>query len=295
MIKVGTVKSVWRYPVKGMAGESLASAELSEMGVSGDRVLAVQDEARQEIQSCKFRPELLRCRAAFTDTPIEVEAQTDVSASVDVIFPDGDRLNAASPDIHQKISDLLGHRSRLQSLRPASDDVFYQRFKEDDQTWLNELKATFEREPGEPLPDLDNLPEDMQTYVSLLGSFFLVSPCHILTTASVDYLRHKAPSCDWNIERFRPNLVIETLPGMEGLVEQAWIGKRLNIGGVSVYCENTAPRCGAVIREQQNITSEPEVLRTIVREATQNLGIYGNINCTGAIKVGDVVYLNNEP
>ncbi len=28
MIKVGTVKSVWRYPVKGMAGEALSEADV---------------------------------------------------------------------------------------------------------------------------------------------------------------------------------------------------------------------------------------------------------------------------
>jgi uncharacterized protein YcbX len=51
MIRIGTVSSIWRYPVKGMAGESLASADIGSMGVSGDRILAVQDVARQEIQS----------------------------------------------------------------------------------------------------------------------------------------------------------------------------------------------------------------------------------------------------
>jgi len=292
MIKVGTVKSVWRYPVKGMAGESLPEAEVSRMGVTGDRILAVQDVVRQEIQSCKFRPELLRCRATFVEQP--VDSRTAESASVDVVFPDGDRLNAASSDIHQKISDLLCHRSRLQPLRPASDDAFYQRFKEDDHTWLDELKATFAREPGEPLPDLDNLPAEMQTYVSLLGSFFLVSPFHIMTTASIDYLRNKAPDSDWNIERFRPNLVVETLPGMEGLVEQEWIGRLLRVGRVSVHCADTAPRCGAVVREQQNIRADPQVLRTVVREAAQNLGIYGSINRGGTVQVGDDVYLFPE-
>ncbi len=287
MIKVGTVKSIWRYPVKGMAGESLPEAEVSHMGVAGDRILAVQDVVRQEIQSCKFRPELLKCRATLTGQLVD----SDAPASVDVLFPDGCRLSAASPGIHQKISDLLGHSSRIQAVRPRSDESFYRRFKEDDHTWLDELKATFEREPGEPLPDLDNLPEEMQTYVSLLGSFFLVSPFHIVTTASLDYLKSKNPDSDWHVERFRPNLVIETLPEFDGLVEQSWVGCSLKVGGVTVSCSDTAPRCGAVVREQQGVPKDSRVLRTIVREAEQNLGVYGDISATGSICVGDAAYL----
>lgn len=285
MIKVGTVKSIWRYPVKGMAGESLGSAQVSERGVYGDRVLAVQDIARQEIQSCKFRPQLLQCRAQFTDP-------SDSHSDVTIRFPDGDCLASDAEGVDAKLTELVGHSSRIQTLRPASDKAFYQRFKEDNHTWLDELKATFEREPGEPLPDLDNLPEEMQTYVSLLGSFFLVSPFHIITTASLDYLKSKNPDSDWHVERFRPNLVIETLPEFDGLVEQSWVGCSLKVGGVTVSCLETAPRCGAVVREQQGVPKDSGVLRTIVGEAEQNLGVYGDISVTGSICVDDAVYLH---
>ena len=63
MLKVGTIKQIWRYPVKGMAGEQLEQCYLGENGLTGDRIWALQDTQRQEIQSCKFRPELLRCNA----------------------------------------------------------------------------------------------------------------------------------------------------------------------------------------------------------------------------------------
>jgi uncharacterized protein YcbX len=131
----------------------------------------------------------------------------------------------------------------------------------------------------------------MQTYVSVLGSFFLVSPFHIITTASLEYLKGKNPDSDWRIERFRPNIVVETLPGMEGLLEQAWVGCSLKIGEVTISCSDTAPRCGAVVREQQGISKDTQVLRTIVREAEQNLGVYGDISGVGTVSTGDAVYL----
>ncbi|MFT7562339.1 MAG: hypothetical protein ACI93R_004274 [Flavobacteriales bacterium] len=69
MIKIGTIKEIWRYPVKGMAGESIESCHIDQYGLKGDRQFSVRDVKRNEIQSCKFRPSLLNCIAAYnTDT-----------------------------------------------------------------------------------------------------------------------------------------------------------------------------------------------------------------------------------
>ena len=284
MIKVGTLSSIWRYPVKGMAGEQLQSASLGGHGIRGDRIWAVQDNARQEIQSCKFRPQLLQCRARCLGEGGDGDA-------VEILFPNGQRLSSDDDSAHRRISDLIGYPSTLQPLRPASDRDFYRRYKPDDHSWLEELKATFIREPGEPLPDLDNLPAEMQEYVSLPGSFFLVSPLHILTTASLAHMRAMAPESDWHLERFRPNIVIETELGNQGLVEQEWLGRSLYIGDVKVTCRETAPRCGAVVRAQQQLDEDKRILRRIVRYADQNLGIYGDTLLGGEVSVGDGVYL----
>ena len=61
MPNVGTIKDVWRYPVKGMAGGRLESSALEDNGLQGDRVWVVRDALCKEVQSCKFRPELLLC------------------------------------------------------------------------------------------------------------------------------------------------------------------------------------------------------------------------------------------
>ena len=63
MPNVGTIKDVWRYPVKGMAGGRLESSALEDNGLQGDRVWAVRDVLLKEVQSCKLRSELLLCVA----------------------------------------------------------------------------------------------------------------------------------------------------------------------------------------------------------------------------------------
>ena len=282
-MKIGTIESIWRYPVKGMAGEKLNHGELDASGLKGDRVWAVQDVQRQEIQSCKFRPQLLQCRA---------QSLGDIdSGKAKISFPNGCIIDCDDPEASNQVSELLGYESLLQTLRPATEDGFYKRYKKDKHTWLEELKATFAREEGEPLPDLDNLPQVMQDYVSILGTFFLVSPFHILTTASMKHMKSQEPDSDWNIERFRPNIVIETLPFLEGLVEQDWINKSLKIGDIIIDCNETAPRCGAVVRKQSGFDEDKRILRSIVNKANQNLGIYGNISNEGLINIGDDVYL----
>lgn len=287
MLKVGVILAIWRYPVKGMAGERLKACPVSEAGLQGDRTWAVQDIARQEIQSCKFRPGLLQCRARRLQ-----DEQDAPNGAVEITFPEGDSLESADPAIHERISQVIGHPSRLESLRPlAGNEHFYQRYKDDADTWLTELKQTFEREAGEALPDLDNLPEAMQRYVSLPGTFFLVSPLHLLTTASLEHMRALNSAADWDIERFRPNLVVETLPGMEGLVEQGWLGKRMQIGDLAIDCVATAPRCGAITRAQGDLPADRSMLRSVVKEADQNLGIYGAIKGTGLLQVGDEVWV----
>lgn len=287
MRKVGTIQSIWRYPVKGMAGERLQECQVSSEGLLGDRTWAVQDVERQEIQSCKFRPGLLQCRARQ-----RLDEQGGLSGNVDITFADGETLGSDHSAVHQRISSAIGHASELQSLRPlAEHQDFYRRYKADPHTWLEELKATFEREPGEPLPDLDHLPAEMQTYVSLPGTFFLVSPFHIVTTASLERMRETNSSADWRVERFRPNLVIQTLPGMEGLVEQAWIGKKMQIGNLVIDCAATAPRCGAVTRAQGELGDDKSILRSIVRTAQQNLGIYAAIDGTQLLREGEEVWL----
>lgn len=284
MKQVGVIQSIWRYPVKGMAGESMPRCPLDVRGLEGDRIWAVQDVARQEIQSCKFRPKLLQCRAVCLE-PFAA------SQAVVIHFPDGQAHASDTETANQLVSELIGHDSRLQGLRPVEDGAFYKRHKQDDHTWLEELKATFEREPGEPLPDLDNLPPVAQEHVSLPGSFFLVAPLHILTTATLKHMQQIKPDSDWDVARFRPNVVVETLPGMSGLVEQGWLEQTLRIGDGSVYCVDTAPRCGAVVRPQEGFGEDKGILRSIVKDADQNLGIYGEIKEAAMLKVGDPVYL----
>jgi hypothetical protein len=58
-----------------------------------------------------------------------------------------------------------------------------------------------------------------------------------------------------------------------------------------VECVGATPRCGAIVRAQREFAADQKILRTVVKEAAQNVGVYGMIAEAGALQVGDAAYL----
>src|SRR5438128_1408227 len=85
---LGSVVSLWRYPVKSMMGEEVNAAEVIERGLVGDRAYALVDRSDGKVASAKNPrkwPRLFDFRAAFVDAP---RPGTRVSP-VRIILPDG--------------------------------------------------------------------------------------------------------------------------------------------------------------------------------------------------------------
>jgi uncharacterized protein len=50
---VGTVRELWRFPVKSMLGEQLDTADLNEGGIVGDRASAVRGRETGKVARAK--------------------------------------------------------------------------------------------------------------------------------------------------------------------------------------------------------------------------------------------------
>ena len=89
---LGSVVSLWRYPVKSMLGEELNAAEVTKRGLLGDRVYALVDNSDGKVASAKNPrkwPLLFDFRAALADVP-----RTDVKVpAVRITLPDGTIVN----------------------------------------------------------------------------------------------------------------------------------------------------------------------------------------------------------
>ena len=71
-----------------------------------------------------------------------------------------------------------------------------------------------------------------------------------------------------------------------------WAGRKVRLGGVEIQCEIPTVRCGMTMQAQKNLAKDPSILRSIVKDADQNLGIYASVVTAGDVRVGDVVEVN---
>jgi len=97
------------------------------------------------------------------------------------------------------------------------------------------------------------------------------------------------PAATWDVRRFRPNFLIETDPAIKDPIEVEWGGQKVRLGGVELKCEIPTPRCGMTIQAQAEFPKDPSILRTIVKDADQNLGVYASVITAGEIRIGDLV------
>lgn len=309
-MRIGRVREIWRYPVKSMAGEQLDGCDIGPRGIPGDRGWATRDDTVGEMRSAKYLPKLMLCSSRYRESP---DGADGAVPHADITLPDGTRTATDDPEVNARLSELLGRAVSLWPLRPASDRAHYRRahraagvmgrlsrFAPLKPHLAKIIRAArldapvreiFDRRPDEPLPDFATIPEDLFEFTSPPGTYFDLAPIHLLTTASLAAMARVNTSAAWDVRRFRPNLLVETEPGIEGLVEADWSGRTLRIGALTLECWIPAVRCGMTTHPTDGLPKDPSVLRSIVRDAGQNLGVYGAAANTGRVAVGDAVEL----
>lgn len=272
---------IWRYPVKSMMGEELAAAPLTvEHGVVGDRGWAARDEVRGGIRGAKKIATLMRLAARYE---VEPSSAQPVPHAV-ITLPDGTTVRTDDADRDARLSAALEHAVTLWPLRPADDLDHYRRGGPDTDDLLAELRGIFGRDEDEPLPDLSKLPAELFEFESPPGTYFDALPLLIVTEQSL-------ASIAADVRRFRPNLVVDA-PEAEGpFPETAWIGRTLRVGEVEIRIDTECPRCVMVTRGFADLPDDRSVLRRVIREADQNLGVYATVTRPGTVRRGDPVTL----
>ncbi len=283
---IGRVVEVWRYPVKSMGGESLPRASFGALGIAGDRGWALRDEDAGEVRGAKKLPALMQCAARYDAEPADGRIP-----SVTMTLPDGATLRSGDADAAARLSALTGRRVTLWPLQPPERAEHYRRGLPDDPDMETELRQIFGRLPDEPLPDLSTLPPELFEYTSPLGTYFDLLPVHLLTTASLRTLAAKNPAARFDVRRFRPNVLIEPGADVSALIETDWCGRSLRVGGAVFAIAMPTMRCSMTAHATADLPKDPSVLRTIVRDANQNLGVYATVQQAGDVQVGDEVEL----
>jgi hypothetical protein len=278
------VSQLWRYPVKSMVGGRVDSIVLDELGVVGDRTWAVRDLERGGIRGAKKIGSLMRLAAR------DVE-----EGHVEITLPDGSTVRTSDADVDERVSAALDHRVRLEALRPADDLDHYRRGGPDSDDVVAELRGIFGREDDEPLPDFSVFPPIIAEFESPPGTYYDVFPLMVMSEAALTVLAAALPGSNVDIRRFRPSFVVDTGDdgadaSTPGHPEFDWTGRRATIGGATIEFGAPCPRCVMVTREiSADIPADRAVLRHIVRDLDQNLGIYATVVTPGAIRAGDTM------
>src|SRR5229473_7358390 len=269
---VGSIVSLWRYPVKSMMGEELNATEVAKIGLLGDRAYALVDSSDAKVASAKNPrkwPQLFDFRAALADAPRTVVKVP----SVRITLPDGTIVTSDQPDIDRILSNVLKRQVKLES------------------ALAERRTATAE----EYWPDIEGL--DHRDTVTDFGlpeaTFFDCALVHLLTTATLDRLRELYPQGRFEVRRFRPNIVVQLASGEKGFAENAWVGRTLAIG-TAVRLSITGPcgRCVMTTLAQGDLPKDPGILRTAAQHNQVNVGVYAAVVRGGTIRRGDPVRID---
>jgi MOSC domain-containing protein len=118
-MRIGTVKQIWRFAVKSMAGEQLSSCVVSERGIPGDRGWAVRDETAGKLATGSRHPLLMQCAAHYREQP------TNGTIHVDMRFPDGLVVGSDASDVDARLTELLEKPVSLSSLQEDTNAEHY--------------------------------------------------------------------------------------------------------------------------------------------------------------------------
>ncbi len=274
------VRELWRYPVKSMVGERVESVAVGERGIHADRLWAVREVERGATSTARRLPALLQCSARYAEDP-PPGAGPGHPAEAIITFPGGEELSTADPRANALLTELVGRRVELRPLPPETDKAGFRAPR----LTKSEIRRQFDLADDEELPDFSMFPihklAQLARNATPVGTYVDAYPLHLVTVGSLDAMRELTPAADFDVRRFRPNVVIQ------GSGEFEWCGGRLSGPGAELEPEIPTVRCSVPVREQPGLAAQPDVMRTIKDHSDRCLGVYANVARAGRLSEGD--------
>ena len=257
MTRIGTLESVWRYPVKSMRGEPVDGVFVAYTGVMGNRLYAfaaadappefpwhtsreqeelVLYQARYRNRAATLRPPALEAALAGALNPPYPAADTFGLA---VETPSGDIFDVRDPA-------LLAH------LRERSGAALALRFTE------------------------KNLVD-----------------CRPLSLFSRQTLAQLEQETGFKLDarRFRANFYLDW-HAAAGFYENELVGRRLRIGErLEIMLRELDPRCKTITVDPETAQTEPRILKHIARRHGGCAGVYAAVLTEGTVGAGDAILL----
>ena len=258
---IGTVESLWRYPVKSMRGQELDEMFAGYAGVYGDRLFAFESSAspkgfpfltgREQREMLRYRPRFRYPNKAarpvnLTEAENMPPGVNPVSANpaelmVDVETPDGKTLTIDNPAL-------------IDMLRAGIDE---------------------------------------KHQLTLLRSERAMTDCRPLSLFAVQSAIKLGEETGITVDkrRFRANVYLD-LTSSEGFAEDEFVGRSLRIGSkVVISVLERDPRCMMITLDPDTGEKAPALLKKVAQAHSGMAGVYGAVLVEGTLRKGDPVEL----
>lgn len=248
------VTEIFRYPAKGLSGESLSRVLLkADEGIQGDRAIALTREPGLFDPAAPVALWKMNFLMLAKDEDLaKLSTRFDPSSQRLEISLDGEIVLKAS------VSTEVG-KNKI--------SAFFKKFLSKE-----ELNPELTKAPGHKFTDISKLsPKKMQA-ISLIN------------LASIHALE-KATGRTIDRRRFRANIYFDS---KTPFIEHDWINQNLRIGEATLRCVMQTRRCPATEVNPETGERDIKVPFELNRHfGHYNMGIYAEVITTGEVKISD--------
>ncbi len=261
MTTIGTVESLWRYPVKSMSGEAMTDAFMGFSGFYGDRCFAFKNSSARKgfpYLNATAQPQMLRYRPQFRYAERALRPPNLIEAMS--IAPG---VTPANPEPNDLILDVVTPSGAV----VAVDDPAL-------------IEMLVEGLRGE-------------NHLTLMRSDRALTDCRPVSLISLQTIRQVESELGIPIDkrRFRANVYLN-LASDDGFAEDELVGRKLRIGTkAEIMVLERDPRCKMLSLDPDTAEHNPEVLRKVAQAHAALAGVYCAVLVEGILTKSDSIEL----
>ena len=258
---IGTVESLWRYPVKSMRGQELDEMFAGFSGVYGDRLFAFRSSAspkgfpyltgREQREMLQYRPRFRHPDKAAA--PVNLTEAENLGSGVNPVYAD-------PADLMVDVETPAGNTAAI-----------------DDPSLIEMLREGI----------------DDKHHLTLLRSERAMTDCRPLSLLALQSVHQLAEETGTMVDkrRFRANIYLD-LPSDKGFAEDGFVGRSLRIGSkVTLSILERDPRCMMITLDPDTGEKTPALLKKVAQSHSGMAGVYGAVLAEGMVRKGDSVEL----
>jgi len=261
-MKLGTIESIYRYPVKGMRGEEIPYTYTAFTGLMGDRIYAVvaaDGDPGHPWHTGRDYEEFILNTPRFVN-------------SDDVLLPP--TLDATYSEWPQGIDPYYQDKDSFKVSVETPEGVTFDDIE--DPAFIAHLEKLSER--------------SLRIHHTQRG-IFDARPVSLISTSAVAQIGEDM-GMTMDKRRFRANFYIEWENQDDPFLELSLVGKTLKIGDhLEIKIDLRDPRCKAITLDPDTAETTPKLLRYLAKNHEGDAGVFGVVLQRGRVNKGDSIIL----